>query len=386
MTQVPKNFSSSRAISYLSLFKRDTEMTYSQAQDYSAAIGIPVGDVLVTLGFTNSEESYKKFVESIQTSTSFDSKYIASVVEVNKKINTDLIDVILECYKADGIHAYLEPTNDLDLYNLHIDFKSRVSADPIDLELKWNSNYGDVQVQGKKYKGTFAINIKQGQIVNLSIKRFNNAAILFSLNQVFKQRLLPNIATTNWPKPDDDRVSNIATGTLTIYSIAKKTTPLPPIDILKEVKLEGAKITLPQATMTAQSGDDQELKGPRGTALNNGSFTLNFQDDKVSATLYATIEEPRNGGTHYIVSKQYDIYQAPYGYKIIGIEPADGTGNATAFSDIQGDFGGQTLVCGRGPIDKIFWIGDTGSAQDYLEGVRINPFLKNLIVHLIKNK
>ena len=375
------NFSSDRAVSYLSLFKRDTQMTYEQASEYTAALGIPIGEFLVEIGGSASQESYKKFVDKIQSSTSFDVRDIQSVITVNKKVNVDLLEAIKDCNNKNGIHAYLVATNDPDLYQLNVKYTYSTNAPDVNLELKWTANENDLTIDGKHYKGVFPFTIKMGDKKSFGIKRFNNAAMILSLNQNFKWT--PSSTGSGWPKSQTP-VGMPGGGSFVIYSIkqTKRITPPPP-EIKDEVIL-GNKISLITARVTAHVRGDQELKGPDGTQLNSGKFILSNDDKIVTGYLEATIHEPKGNKTTFIITGSYPIYQAPEGYRILGVSVQDNSGKVSEFSDIQRGFGGQEKFCGAGPLNKIFWDGDTGSDQDHITGCMVTPFLKDITVHLIK--
>ena len=376
------NFSSDRAVSYLSLFKRDTQMTYEQASEYTAALGIPIGEFLVEIGGSASQESYKKFVDKIQSSTSFDVRDIQGVITVNKKVNVDLLEAIKDCNDKNGIHAYLVATNDPDLYQLNVRYTHSTNAPDVDLELKWTANENDLTIDGKHYKGVFPFTIKMGGKKDFGIKRFNNTAMILTLNQVFRDNFPP--VGSPWPKPKTP-VEMPEGGSFVIYKIKKtKTPPPPPPPPIEDEVISGDKIFLNTARVTAHVRGDQELKGPDGTQLNSGKFILSNDDKIVTGYLEATIHEPKGNKTTFIITGSYPIYQAPEGYRILGVSVQDNSGKVSEFSDIQRGFGGQEKFCGAGPLNKIFWDGDTGSNQDHITGCMVTPFLKDITVHLIK--
>lgn len=357
------NLSRERAISFLKLFKRDVNMTYQEAKDYSATIGIPIEGVLVELGLTASEDSYRKYVESVQAMTIFDEYYIEKIQIVNRTVNKDIAQILKDCYSQDGIHTRIENTEDDDIYYLTILFKWNGNHDPVKLKLSWEANKDDLSLNGIKYNKSYPFIINNGEEKKIAVKRNKNIAIPFALNLNGRNTV------------------KVHSGTLTIYKTKVFSTP--PVSSIKFVELKAQ--TLSRTPTALHVGDgDEELKLWSTTHLKDGKFSLGLETDTtLVADLTATIKEENHDWTEFRLSNKYFIYKAPKGYKIIGFKIQDGQGFISSFDAWQSVWVKPELVS-SGPLSSYIWQGDSGRTQDQIEGCWVQPVLKTIIVMLDK--
>lgn len=157
-----------------------------------------------------------------------------------------------------------------------------------------------------------------------------------------------------------------------------------PGNVVTDTVIKGGVIDLPFATVTAHTKGDEELAGPDKTMLFRTSFALTYDSSHVSGYLQATIAEPKGDLTTFVIEHVYPIFTASNGFKIIGVSIPGNKKLQINFDDWQRGFGGQEKTIGEGPLKKIFWIGDTGSDQDQINGCRIKPFLNDIKITLSK--
>ena len=356
------NSSRERAISYLKLFKRDVNMTYQEAKDYSASIGIPIEGVLVELGFDASESSYKKFVESVLNMTTYDEYFIEKIQIVSKTVNKDIIQILAECYRQDGIHARIENTEDDNISYLIVYYKKTGNSPGAKLRLSWNAKKEDMTLNGTQYNKRYDFTIKTDEVIRFAISRNKNISIPFVLNL------------------NGGETVTIHSGTLAIYKT--KPQPTTPTSTLKfhELKPQNLERT-PQATKVGDG--DEELKRFSSTHL-FGSFSLGLENESsLVGVISATIKEEQGDWTEFRLGKTYKIFTAPDGYRIIGFKIKDESGYTSSFDKYQSNWT-MTEYVATGPLNALDWSGDTGRDQDQLEGCWVIPHLKGIIVIMDK--
>lgn len=356
------NYSRERAISFLNLFKRETNMTYQQAKDYSASIGIPIEGVLVQLGFDASEHSYRKFVESILSMVTYDEYYIEKVQIVTKTVSKDIVQILADCYRQDGIHARIENTEDNNISFLIVYYKKTGNSPRVKLKLTWNSRKEDLTVNGIKYNKKLDFTIGTDEVIRFALTRNTNVSIPFALNL------------------NGGEFATIHSGTLAVYKTTRVS--IRPSPAVKFIELKRQVL---ERTSQARhvGGGDEELKRFSSTHL-FGSFTLGLQNDStLVGNISATIKEEQDNWTQFSIQHTYNIYKAPPGYKIEGFRIADGAGYTSSFDKFQSNWETSEYVP-DGPLSAYDWAGDSGRTQDQLEGCWIRPHLKAIIVRIIK--
>lgn len=356
------NYSRERAISFLKLFKRDVNMTYQDAKEYSASIGIPIEGVLVELGFDASEQSYRKFVEAVLNMTVYDEYYIEKIQIVSKTVNKDIVQILSECYQQDGIHARIENTEDDNTSFLIVFFKKTGVSPGVKLRMTWNAKKEDLTLNGAQYNKRYDFTIRTDEVIRFAITRNVNKTIPFTLNL------------------NGGEIVTIHSGNLAIYKT--KTTPAVPTSTLKFQELQPQ--VLDRTPQASHVGDgDEELKRFSSTHI-FGSFSLGLENDvTLVGDVSATIKEEQGDWTQFSLAKRYTIFKAPEGYKIIGFKIKDGSGYTSSFDKFQSNWV-MTEYVGSGPLNAYTWAGDTGRTQDQLEGCWIKPHLKGIIVIMEK--
>ncbi len=360
------NISRERAISFLSFFRKDTRMTFEEAKDYSASIGIPIETVMVSLGFSASETGYRQFVESVMAMTTYNEIFIEKVVATSRIINADILRVLQECYRIPGIHARIEHTEDPELSFLVLFFKWDGNHNPVTVEVAVSDRTG-LSFDGVRLSGTRkSYLVGPDEERRISIKRTRNTTVGFTL-RVTRQSGASVITRT---------------GNMSIYKTKVQVTPT------REYIVERIRKSELPRTPGARwlGGGDEELKRFETTEL-SGTFNLGVEGSKLVGNILATITEKVNNHTNFEIKHTYQLYTAPAGWRIVGygVENEPFGSSMTALGPVRQSGWVSSPLFTTGPLQSYVWQGDSGRDQDQIEGCWIKPTLKEIVVLLEKN-
>jgi hypothetical protein len=129
---------------------------------------------------------------------------------------------------------------------------------------------------------------------------------------------------------------------------------------------------------------DEELAGWENTHL-TGSFKLIIRQGstKIVGELEAKIKQEALDNTTFRVSKSYQIYTAPIGYRIEKFEVDVTNENETEFDFFQKAWH-TTEILNSGPLSQLLWQGDSGKKQDQIDGCWLEPRLRKLKISIRK--
>jgi hypothetical protein len=361
------NISRERAISFMNFLKKDIRLTFEEAKQYSAQIGIPIETVMINLGFSGTEYGYRQFIESIVNMTSYNDLYIEKIVSVSRTINADILKVLEACYAMPGIHARIENSEDPQLSFLVLYFKWEGNHSPVLIEVT-ASNRNGLALDGillANTRKTYQINPDEER--RISIKRAMNSTIGFTIRV----------------KRQSGAAVIVRSGNLSVFK-EKATVEHP----TREYKVERVQKRELERTPQARwiGGDDEELKRFETTEL-AGTFNLGVDGNKLMGNVYATIVEKISNYTTFEVKQSYLLYTAPEGWRIVGfgIENESFGSSISNFGPIRQTNWTSPPLYSNGPVQYYVWQGDSGRTQDQLEGCWIKPALKDIIVLLEKN-
>jgi len=128
---------------------------------------------------------------------------------------------------------------------------------------------------------------------------------------------------------------------------------------------------------------DEELKRIETTHL-TGHFSLQLEHNTLVGELNTTIEETfirpgnRVDGTKFLLQRKYLIYTPPPGYRIKNFQVLYNLGLTSTFNFWQRNYGGQWDCFSSGPLNAIWWTGDTGEDHDQKKGCYVYPRLKGI--------
>lgn len=361
------SISRDRAISFLNFFKRDTRMTFEEAKEYSTTIGIPIETVMVNLGFSLTESSYKNFVETVSRMTTYDEIFIEKITEVSRTINKDIVKVLEQCYSSNGIHARIENTTEENISFLVLKFNWEGNHDPVPIQLNISDRTG-MKLDGQQLTSSSKnYTINPDEELRIAIERNTSRSYAFTVRV---KRQVPG-------------------GTVLVRDpglVLFKDRTIP-ATVSRELKVE--KVPVKQLPQTSQArwtgGGDEELKRFETTEL-AGSFYLGINGRKLTGNIFATIKEVISDFTSFEIRTSYDLYEAPEGWRIVGygISTEPYGSSVTNFGPLrQGNWESYPLYT-EGPLAFYTWQGDSGSKQDQLEGCWIRCTLKDIVVLLEK--
>jgi hypothetical protein len=357
--------SSEMAISFLKIFQRDSDMTYEEAKNWSAEIGIPIDDILIKASGKASSETYKKFIDKIKSTTKLDESLVEDIKFVSKTVNKDIVQVLKQCYDKDGIHVRLENTIDDNISYLYLKYNRTGGGKPVKLKLSWSCPNDDVSVDGKKRKNSYRFIVKLDENKTITIKRkYDTVAVDLAINTISGE----NVPVYN--------------GGQLIYAKAPLYINIP----------KGYDTVIPSSTLRRSSvatfinGGDEELKRFKSTVLEDGRFDLRLLSEvSLEADLSARIRENQKNYTTFGIKQTYPIFKAPDGYRIVSYRVIDDSGNGSKFHDTQYKWiQPGRYFDGNGPLKSYTWQGDSGDKKDQQSGVWIRPTIKPIIIKLEK--
>ena len=92
--------------------------TASSAESYGGSIGLPFEGIPVKLGYDQSKDSYQSWQSSFCATERYSYATQRVIQEHISKVNQGLLDTFLQCINADGLHAWMAPTDDLHRFRL----------------------------------------------------------------------------------------------------------------------------------------------------------------------------------------------------------------------------------------------------------------------------
>lgn len=107
-----------RTSSFVEWLKKNTFSSYSDAEHFASQAGIPIGDLLIELGFTADESGYSQFKQSLdwyeQQSLGFKQKLQHFV----STINPGVVQAWEHCIKSTGLHFWIVQKSDPTVFVL----------------------------------------------------------------------------------------------------------------------------------------------------------------------------------------------------------------------------------------------------------------------------
>lgn len=91
------------------------DQKFSRAQDadsFGATVGFPFKGLPVALGFDEASQSYSSWQSDFCSSTKTNQTLLSNVRDFLKTINQGIVNAVGECLKSDGLHVWLERTDD----------------------------------------------------------------------------------------------------------------------------------------------------------------------------------------------------------------------------------------------------------------------------------
>ena len=107
-----------RAASFVAWFKENTFSSYSEAKNYAGQVGIPIDDVLVTLGFSADEKGYSEFKQSLSWYQQQDTWYKQKLEHYVSTINQGVVQAWEHCITSSGLHFWIVQESDPTVFLL----------------------------------------------------------------------------------------------------------------------------------------------------------------------------------------------------------------------------------------------------------------------------
>lgn len=119
-----------RAASFVAWFKENTFSSYSEAKNYAGQVGIPIDDVLVTLGFSADEKGYSEFRQSINWYQQQDILFKQKLEHYVSTINQGVVQAWEHCITSSGLHFWIIQKSDPTVFVLAARYISSGAPSP----------------------------------------------------------------------------------------------------------------------------------------------------------------------------------------------------------------------------------------------------------------
>lgn len=102
--------------------RSDAAATYANASSTSASANLPLGEILIGLGFGNSEEGFRSFHSASFSDLRqrFDSR--EAVRHLETKVSPEVTSLIQSCLSQPGVHAFVEAHPGADEYSIAVKY------------------------------------------------------------------------------------------------------------------------------------------------------------------------------------------------------------------------------------------------------------------------
>ena len=167
-----------RAASFVNWFKQKQFSSYQEAKNTSLDIGIPIGDILAGLGFSNDEQGFSQFSNEINSYTSSSTSFKQNLSNKISTINPQVVAAWDHCITQPGLHFWLERTDDPKTFYICAKY---MNDGPGKNPYLRNFNIGNVQPA--KLGGPF-INTK-GQMMHVTFSG-NRLSQLFTIKDIYE--------------------------------------------------------------------------------------------------------------------------------------------------------------------------------------------------------
>ncbi len=120
----------------IKLLKYDTESSYSSSKSLGASVGIPVGDVLITLGLNDDETGFRSFRESKIDYTN--NEYFNKFQSYKKyqTISEAAAKIVEKCVERPGVYASLSYTKDNREFGINVWYRLYPGVASVDVSVK----------------------------------------------------------------------------------------------------------------------------------------------------------------------------------------------------------------------------------------------------------
>lgn len=323
-------------------------------------MGIPLGELMVSLGFKDDASSFSEFKEEIQNSTKYDDVLINKTTSFIKKVNTDVLGVISACINSNGLHTYYENTADPDVFYIITKFKWVTgNHEPINVKMAFTGNNFTINGIASRSVGPAikSFTLESGDEMRFIIKKTPNSSVAFTFNT---SRGVPKFG------------GNI------VFPAQKQ------VDTRRdkyEFQVVQAMTTPRTVKATKLGGGDSELKR-WGTTQLDGNATLVIVNNSLKLNVDATVAELVKDNTAFKIKDLITLYTPQPGRVIAGYNIDITPSTILPLSSVQADW--VTSVPASNIAFAYSWQGDTGKDDDSIDGCWIVFDLKPITVLLKK--
>lgn len=154
-----------KAVYFVNRFILDDYQKFQDVQNKEANATIPIKKVMVGLGYKESEGEFREFKKYIESYNSLSDTESDKLDQVVKTINPNIVRAWNECMTQDGPYAYIEFTEDPEVFNLR--YKCVGSQ--------------NIRITNAVIDKPKAVIIREGKIFNSLGKKLPNAQISANL-------------------------------------------------------------------------------------------------------------------------------------------------------------------------------------------------------------
>ena len=153
------SYDSKQISSFVDWFRSHESTTYQQAKSEGIGINIPIDDVLVGADYGKSESGYSQFKKDVEKYHSAASSVSTKLTAVLRHINPLVITELSKCLSQNGLHAWLQMTENPTAFLLKVQYRS--GGNPLLATVTQAPQYDNAMCRGLTKGKTFGGNTQK---------------------------------------------------------------------------------------------------------------------------------------------------------------------------------------------------------------------------------